>query len=112
MHKLSIGIVRFGLWCCGLSNGMRWDNLGNCESRFAGKLTVHHGFLGKGDVQVNFLIGIKIGFFPLDYITTGVVNDQSMASIVSSLVAHQWCVSKMCSTSVYMFTWHIEFGIT
>ena len=37
------GVVRFGLWCCGLSNGTRWDNDRNCESRFAGKLTVHHG---------------------------------------------------------------------
>ena len=28
--------------------GTRWDNLGNCGSRFAGKLTLHHGFQNIG----------------------------------------------------------------
>jgi hypothetical protein len=46
------GVVPFGLWCCRLSNGTRWDNLRNCESRFAGKLTVHHGFQNIGAASV------------------------------------------------------------
>ena len=46
------GVVRFGLWCCGLSNGTIWDNIGNCESRFTGKLTVLHGFQNIGAASV------------------------------------------------------------
>ena len=58
MRKLSIRscLVWFVvLWIvqqifCGV--GMRLDNLGNCESRFAGKLTVHHGFQNIGAASV------------------------------------------------------------
>ena len=66
MHKLSIRSC--SVWFVVLrivqrifrGVGTRWGNLGNCESRFAGKLTVHHGFqnIGAASVIQIFKVGL------------------------------------------------------
>ena len=40
--------------------GTRWDNLSNCDSKLAGKLTVHHGVqnIGAASVIQNRKVGL------------------------------------------------------